>query len=44
MLWVRNVFATLCFDFYRARLVFDSFENCKVNNSYRKGKEKIFPF
>lgn len=40
MLWIRNVFATLCFDFYRAGLVFDSSENFKANNNYRKGKKK----
>ena len=44
MLWIRNVFATLCFDFYRAGLVFDSSENFKANNSYRTGKKKDIPF
>lgn len=44
MLWIRNVFATLCFDFYRAGLVFDSSENFKANNNYRKGKKKDIPF
>ena len=42
MLWIRNVFATLCFDFYRAGLVFDSSENFKANNSYRTGKKKRY--
>lgn len=40
MLWIRNVFATLCFDFYRAGLGFDSSENFKANNSYTTGKKR----
>lgn len=35
------MFAALCFDFYRAGLIFDSSENFKANNRWKK---KDIPF
>lgn len=39
MLWMRNAFTALHFDFFRAGLVFKSSENFKANSRYKKGKK-----